>query len=121
MKLGLERGDLIPDDVAMDMLEETRACLLLEGLLGWIDKHGSIAGFDIDPSVPVRLAWPVADRTIPYDSYGRAFRALIPFSELVPLRGVGHVPMYDDPALVSRTILDFTARLESMADAAYRM
>jgi pimeloyl-ACP methyl ester carboxylesterase len=121
MKLGLERGDLIPDDVAMEMLEETRACLLLEGLLGWIDRHGSIAGFDIDPSCAVRLAWPVADRTIPYESYGRAFRALIPHSELVPLRGVGHVPMYDDPALVSRTILDFTARLEANADAGYRM
>jgi len=108
MRLGLERGDRIPDDVAMEMLEETRLCLLLEGMLGWIDRHGSIAGFDIDRSCPVRLAWPVADRTIPYESYGRPFRALVPHAELVPLRGVGHVPMYDDPRLVTRTILDFT-------------
>jgi len=119
LRLGLERGDLIPDDVAMEMLEETRACLLLEGLLGWIDLHGSIAGFDIDPSVPVRLVWPVADRTIPYESYGRAFRALLPQAELVPLRGVGHVPMYDDPALVSTTILDFTTKVQANADAGY--
>lgn len=109
MKLALERGDLIPDEVALEMLAETRACLLLEGLLGWIDEFGSIPGFDIDPACPVRLAWPVADRTIPFDSYGRAFHALIPHAELVPLRGVGHVPMFDDPGLVSRTILDFTA------------
>jgi pimeloyl-ACP methyl ester carboxylesterase len=119
MKLALERGDRIPDDVAMEMLEETRACLLLEGLLAWIERHGSIAGFDIDESCPVRLAWPVADRTIPYESYGRAFRALIPHSELLPLRGVGHVPMYDDPALVAETILDFTARVEPGVGAAY--
>jgi len=117
MKLALERGDRIPDDVAMEMLEETRACLLLEGLLAWIDRHGSIDGFDIDPSCPVRLAWPVADRTIPYDSYGRAFRALIPHSELVPLRGVGHVPMYDDPRLVADTVLELTGKVEAGADA----
>lgn len=96
--------------------EETRACLLLEGMLGWIERHGSIAGLDIDPSCPVRLAWPVADRTIPYESYGRPFRALVPHAELVPLRGVGHVPMYDDPGLVSETILEFT-RPQSRAGA----
>ncbi len=58
----------------------------------------------------MRLAWPVTDRTIPWIPYGRAYRALIPHAEVVPLRGVGHVPMFDDPGLVSRTILDFTTR-----------
>lgn len=109
--LALERGDLIPNDVALQMVEETRACLLLEGLLRWIDQHGSIDRFDIDSACPVRLVWPVADRTIPYEPYGRVYRDLIPHAELVPLRGVGHVPMYDDPRLVSRTILEFTARV----------
>jgi pimeloyl-ACP methyl ester carboxylesterase len=36
------------------------------------------------------------------------FAAAIPGAELVPLPGVGHVPMSDDPALVARTILAFT-------------
>jgi pimeloyl-ACP methyl ester carboxylesterase len=38
------------------------------------------------------------------------FAAAIPGAELVPLPGLGHVPMLDDPALVARTILDFTNR-----------
>jgi pimeloyl-ACP methyl ester carboxylesterase len=37
------------------------------------------------------------------------FRALLPDAEFVLLPGVGHVPMPDDPALVARTILEFTA------------
>jgi pimeloyl-ACP methyl ester carboxylesterase len=37
------------------------------------------------------------------------FAAAIPLAELVPLLGVGHVPMLDDPELVARTILNFTA------------
>jgi pimeloyl-ACP methyl ester carboxylesterase len=37
------------------------------------------------------------------------FAAAIPDAELVPLPGLGHVPMLDDPGLVARTILDFTA------------
>ena len=37
------------------------------------------------------------------------FAAAIPGAELVALPAVGHVPMLDDPELVARTILDFTA------------
>lgn len=33
----------------------------------------------------------------------------LPGAELVRLTGLGHVPMYDDPELVARTILDVTA------------
>lgn len=65
MKLALERGDRIPGDVAAEMLDDIRACLLLEGLLGWLGRDGLTQPFDIDPSCPVTLAWPAADRTIP--------------------------------------------------------
>jgi hypothetical protein len=43
-------------------------------------------------------------------AYGRAFRALLPGAELVGLRGVGHVPTYDDPRLVADTILEVSTR-----------
>ena len=39
------------------------------------------------------------------------FAAAIPGAELVPLPGLGHVPMLDDPQLVAGTILRFTSRL----------
>jgi pimeloyl-ACP methyl ester carboxylesterase len=38
------------------------------------------------------------------------FAAAIAGAKLVPLPGLGHVPMLDNPELVARTILDFTNR-----------
>ena len=52
---------------------------------------------------------------IPFASYGRPWRKVVPKAEFVPLRGVGHVPMYDDPGLVARTVLEFAARVEADA------
>jgi pimeloyl-ACP methyl ester carboxylesterase len=37
-------------------------------------------------------------------------------ARLVELPGLGHVPMNDDPQLVARTILDFTAQTPSRGD-----
>jgi pimeloyl-ACP methyl ester carboxylesterase len=37
-------------------------------------------------------------------------RELLPSAEWVELRGLGHVPMSDDPELIGRTISEFTAR-----------
>jgi pimeloyl-ACP methyl ester carboxylesterase len=110
MKMAFERGDLIPADVAIDMLDETQACVVLDGLIPWLRANPFLDEFRLEPSVPVRVAWPVTDRTIPYLPYGRAFRALLPGAELVGLRGVGHVPTYDDPRLVADTILEVSSR-----------
>ncbi|MCW2857154.1 MAG: hypothetical protein JWR52_2769 [Marmoricola sp.] len=109
MRSALERGDLLPTEVAFAMLEETRACLLMDGLLAWIEVHGAVRELNIPTDCRVRLAWPERDRTIPYERYGRPYRDLIPGSELITMPGVGHVPMYDDPELVARTILAVTA------------
>lgn len=48
---------------------------------------------------------------IPWHAQGRPFHALIPRAERIHLDDVGHVPMYDDPQLVSDTILNHTRRL----------
>ncbi len=39
----------------------------------------------------------------------RYFLDRIPDARRVELHGLGHVPMSDDPVLIARTILDFTA------------
>lgn len=117
MRTALEHGDRIPTDVAVGMLDDIRECLLLEGLLGWLGRDGLTRPFDIDLGCPVRVAWPVTDRTIPYVPYGRSFRGLLPpWSELVPLPGVGHVPTYDDPELVARTVLQVTSPKNTPSD-----
>jgi pimeloyl-ACP methyl ester carboxylesterase len=59
--------------------------------------------------VPVRIAYGTLDFMLGTLTAPR-FAAAIAGAELIPLAGVGHVPMLDDPDLVARTILDFTSR-----------
>ena len=59
--------------------------------------------------VPVRIAFGTRDALLGPFTAPR-YAALIPGAELVPLRGVGHVPMHDDPERVARAVLEFTAR-----------
>ena len=59
-------------------------------------------------AVPVRVVFGMLDLMLGVFTAPR-FAAAIPDAELVALPGVGHVPMLDDPELVARTILDFTA------------
>ena len=58
--------------------------------------------------VPVRVAYGMLDLMLGVFTAPR-FAAAIPQAELVSLPAVGHVSMLDDPELVARTILDFTA------------
>ncbi|MFE7615024.1 alpha/beta fold hydrolase [Streptomyces sp. NPDC057496] len=57
------------------------------------------------PGLPVTVAWGGRDRILLRRQGVRA-KHVIPDARLVRLPGCGHVPMNDDPALVSRVILD---------------
>jgi pimeloyl-ACP methyl ester carboxylesterase len=84
-----------------------------ELVLGWIDADGydgankamrehifEPAGYPAE--VPVTIAWAELDRLVgPPRPECRAAGA-----EFLVLPGVGHTPMWDDPDLVARTILD---------------
>jgi pimeloyl-ACP methyl ester carboxylesterase len=61
--------------------------------------------------VPVRVTYGTLDLMLGAFTAPR-FAAAIPNAELVPLPAVGHVPMHDDPKLVARTILEFTAEAD---------
>jgi pimeloyl-ACP methyl ester carboxylesterase len=70
-----------------------------------------------DPGCPVRIVWAQRDRVIPYEQFGVPIMRQVPSAELVILNGVGHVPMSDDPAAVSRLILEVTAKAEAATTA----
>ncbi|MFC6080275.1 alpha/beta fold hydrolase [Sphaerisporangium aureirubrum] len=59
------------------------------------------------PKVPVTIAWGEHDRVLPRRQAVRAAK----WSErrVLLLKGCGHVPMSDDPALVARVLLDGSA------------
>jgi pimeloyl-ACP methyl ester carboxylesterase len=64
---------------------------------------------------PVLLAWGTRDLVLPMRSFSKLLREGIPGVEFHELRGLGHVPMVDDPELVSELILDFVRRHEAPA------
>jgi len=68
-------------------------------------------------SCPVLLAWGMKDRILPVGRYSQRLRELLPAAEWVELPGLGHVPMADDPELVTRTITEFAARATQPAHA----
>jgi pimeloyl-ACP methyl ester carboxylesterase len=99
--------DVVSHSQVVELLRNTRACTALGGLLAGMDAGGSLSS--LETSIPVQVAWPRRDRTLPWKSYGAAFCDLVPGATRVFLDGVGHVPMLDDPALVVQTILEITS------------
>ncbi len=61
-------------------------------------------------SCPVLLATPQFDRILPPELHAPRYRREIPGVEAVTLAGCGHVPMWDDTAMVLRTITTFVDR-----------
>ncbi len=69
----------------------------------------------IRADIPVTIAWGTRDRLLPPRQVLVA-KACLPQARFVPLRGCGHVPMTDDPALVANVLLQGSSRrLESQA------
>jgi pimeloyl-ACP methyl ester carboxylesterase len=59
---------------------------------------------DIDVSVPVTIAWAARDLVLP-PSQAEVARRLYPHGEHIMMRGVGHVPMTDNPHFVAEVLL----------------
>lgn len=59
------------------------------------------------PTVPVTIAWGSRDRIL-HPRQAEQARQRLPEARHVALAGCGHVPMADDPAAVTRTILQTT-------------
>lgn len=110
LRVASEQADRMPEQDVEGMLLDLRSCHVLEGILAGIAQGATLLNVQVPASVPVRLAWPVRDRTLPFARYGRPLVQHMPAAELVRLSGVGHVPMGDDPQLVAATISTFVAR-----------
>ncbi len=107
------RGERTPYREALAGLEGVANCIAFDDLVASIPGSGGIPVHDEPLPVPVRIAYPAKDRTIPFERFGTPLLERLPGAEHVVLHGVGHVPMWDDPELVSRTILDVTAAVDA--------
>ncbi|MFB7466700.1 alpha/beta fold hydrolase [Streptomyces sp. NPDC056224] len=90
------------------VVAETLALRDATGFEETLAAGGSVRFTDDVPGLPVTIAWGTRDRLLLRRQGVRA-KHTVPGARLVRLPGCGHVPMSDDPALVSRVILD-TAR-----------
>ena len=72
-------------------------------------KQGVTYKFDSQVPVPATIAWATKDRILPY-SQSQVAKDRLPAVHHVPLPGCGHVPIIDDPVLVTRVIEETIAR-----------
>ena len=75
------------------------------------DPDGRYRTADRLPEVacPVLLLWGSGDKVVPFHQ-SRYFTERLPDVELRELHGLGHFPHFDEPELIGRAILDFSAR-----------
>jgi pimeloyl-ACP methyl ester carboxylesterase len=114
MALGrmIAHPDRIPHDEVVQLLTDFEQCALFTALLDGTASLRHLAEFDI-ALCPVTIAWGQKDRLLPYRRYGRPMRETVRGAEFSILPGVGHVPMYDNPRLIARTILTVTTDVDS--------
>jgi pimeloyl-ACP methyl ester carboxylesterase len=89
-----------PDEMAQwtrDYARTTAFWPLLDALDAWRAPT---------PTCPTTVAWGERDRILITSRQAPRAARLLPQARHVPLRGCGHVPMWDDPEQVARVMLD---------------
>lgn len=107
-----EHGDRVSYADTMALIEDARACTVVDAFLDGIAPDRPFHRTVLDPQHPITIAWADRDRLLPFGRYGRPLMERCGAVELVRLPGVGHVPMLDDPVLVTHTILATTHRVD---------
>lgn len=69
---------------------------------------------EVPVDVPVTIAWGARDLVLPSWQAAVA-REHLPHAEHIMMRGVGHVPMYDDPEFVAQVLLRGSERVASVS------
>ena len=102
----------MPAAEAVGLLADLGACTIIDRLLwsGWTD--GQIRQLERN-ACRIHIVWCGRDRMLPFRRYATPLAALVPHVDITTLPGVGHVPMYDDPTLVTSTILDVTLPVDA--------
>lgn len=104
-----------PDRVAPDMVAATiraSAAAPVVAPLARVLPRSQVQPLPETRDYPVRVVWGDRDRVLPFKHFGAPMLARIPGAESVRLPGVGHVPMFDDPAGVARLILEVTSGVD---------
>ena len=108
----MRRGDRVPASDALRLTDAALACTVAERAITALraDDRG-LALEDLDRiDCPVLLATPQYDRVLPPERHAPRLRREIPGVQSLILADCGHVPMWDDTALLVSTIGEFVDR-----------
>ena len=92
----------VPGEVVVQTLRAAWAAPAFAGALAAFEDYSFSDGPQL-AATPVMIAWGIHDRLLPFRTQATRARALLPSATHLAL-GVGHVPFYDDPAVVAETI-----------------
>lgn len=102
----MEHGDRMPVPAAVHLWEALLGVKRLEELIEALDAPVAALGSD----VPVSIVWPDEDHVLPEVICADGWRDAVPHAGWSVLEGVGHLPMYDDPAGVAARIQETVGR-----------
>lgn len=106
----MARSERLPATDLVAFARDNVSCSIYHDLMrSFLSTEATLGQIDC----PVHIAWSEMDALIPWHPYGRRFPALVPHARFSTIPGVGHVPMFDDPGLVSRIITDFTTAVDA--------
>ena len=112
LSMSMRRADQIAADDFRGLVDDIRACEAIEPVLTAAKQHPTLAHL-VPDGYPVRVAWSQHDHEVPYKKNGAPFLDLIDGVDMAMIPGVGHLPMADDPAIVTRTILNWTHAVDA--------
>ena len=90
---------------AVECTNDGLGCTIIHDVFNNDDEY--VAPMETLPC-PITIAWAEKDTLLPVEPYGNIARERLPRATFTILPDVGHVPMFDDPKLVARTILAVT-------------
>ena len=103
----MRHGELISPADAVDLSLDPLGCTIVNDVLsslrsgrGHVDDLGQV-------DAPTLIAWAELDRILPLATCSARFKREIRTAEFRVLRGVGHVPMWDNTRLIVTTITDW--------------
>ncbi len=93
----------MPREEPPRILRNAWASPALAGALTAFNGYFFTHGEELDPGIPVTIAWGIHDRLLIYRTQAPRARKLLPRARHLSL-GVGHVPFFDDPPAVAAAI-----------------
>jgi pimeloyl-ACP methyl ester carboxylesterase len=105
MRMNALHGDRLTPRELVARADDLLGCAAAADLLSTTE---GLAPLDPVPC-PITIAWSERDRILPLAAHAGRVHETVPGARFIVLNDVGHVPMFDSPEVVVRTILETIA------------